>query len=65
MSNVMISIPDDRFLQLKEMAMHFRVTPEELAMVSIFNLLRQPEDRFQEAVDYVLKKNAELYKRLA
>ncbi|HAO21279.1 MAG: DNA-binding protein [Desulfobacteraceae bacterium IS3] len=65
MNNVMVSLPDDRFLQLKEMAVRFRVTPEELAMVSIFNLLRQPEDEFREAMDYVLIKNAELYKRLA
>ncbi len=62
---MMINLPDDRFLQLKEMAVRFRVTPEELAMVSIFNLLRQPEDVFKEAADYVLRKNAELYKRLA
>jgi len=65
MNNVMISLPDDRFLQLKEMAVRFRVTPEELAMVSIFNLLRQPEDVFQDATNYVLRKNSELYKRLA
>ncbi len=65
MSNMMINLPNDRFLQLQEMAARLRVTPEELAMVSIVSLLRQPEDAFQDAMNYVLRKNAELYKRLA
>ena len=41
------------------------VTSEELLATSIEDLLAQPEDSFQTAVEFVLKKNAELYRRLA
>jgi hypothetical protein len=33
--------------------------------VSIEELLSRPEDAFKQAAGYVLKKNAELYRRLA
>ena len=65
MNTVMINLPEDRYLQLKEMAVQFKMTPEELAAVSLDNFLKQPEDKFLEAMNYVLKKNEELYKRLA
>ena len=38
---------------------------EELVRASVEELLASPEETFLEAVDYVLKKNQELYKRLA
>lgn len=65
MTNLTVSISDDRFARLKEVAGQLRVTPEELVAASIRDLLAQPEDSFQTAVEYVLKKNAELYRRLA
>jgi hypothetical protein len=40
------------------------ITPEELVRASVEDLLGRPEE-FQKAVDYVLKKNEELYQRLA
>jgi hypothetical protein len=51
--------------RLKEIAARFHVTPEELAQAGIEELLGRPDDAFQRAADYVLKKNAELYRRLA
>ena len=65
MTNLTVSISDDRFARLEEVAKHLRVTPEELVAASIEDLLAQPEDSFQAAVEYVLAKNAELYRRLA
>jgi predicted transcriptional regulator len=65
MTAITITLPDDRLLKLKEMAMEIGVTPEELVRVSIEELLAKPEDTFNQAVTYVLKKNAELYRRLA
>ncbi len=65
MTNITITIPDDRLLKLKEMAARFQVTPEELVRVSLEEILTRPEDAFQRAANYVLKKNAELYQRLA
>jgi len=65
MSTITIAIPDDRLTRLKEIAARFSVTPEDLIRVSIEELLSRPEESFREAVDYVLQKNAELYRRLA
>jgi hypothetical protein len=52
-------------LKLKETATQLQVSPEELVRVSVEELLTRPQESFQRAVDYVLKKNAELYRRLA
>jgi hypothetical protein len=65
MSTITITLPDDRLLKLKEKAVHFGVTPEELLRVSVEELLARPEQAFQQAVDHVLNKNEELYRRLA
>jgi len=51
-------------LKLKETATQLQVSPEELVRVSIEELLTRPQESFQRALD-VLKKNAELYRRLA
>jgi hypothetical protein len=39
--------------------------PEDLARVSIEELLTRLEESFQQAADYILRKNAELYRHLA
>lgn len=64
MGNITISLPEDRMSELKEMAAALGTTPQELVRASVEDLLGRPEE-FQKAVDYVLKKNEELYKRLA
>ena len=65
MTTITITLSDDRLLRLKEVAERLGVSPEELARVSIEEFLAQPEETFMQAADYVLKKNAELYRRLA
>ena len=65
MTTITISISDDRMRQLREKASHFQVAPEELVRVSLEDLLARPEEDFRQALEYVLKKNAELYQRLA
>jgi len=65
MTTITITLPDDRLLKLKERATRLSVSPEELVRVSIEELLSRPDEAFQRAVDHVLKKNAELYRRLA
>jgi hypothetical protein len=64
MSNITISLPEDRMSALKEIAAGLGTTPEELVRASVEDLLGRPEE-FKKAVDYVLKKNEELYRRLA
>lgn len=65
MENITISLADDRFMRLKEIADQLKISPEELVRLSIEELLAQPEQAFQRAADYVLEKNAELYRRLS
>ncbi|MFZ3091627.1 MAG: DNA-binding protein [Nitrospirota bacterium] len=65
MTNITFSISDERFAKLKEVASRLKLTPEELVQASIDDLLTQPEEDFARAMDYVIKKNTELYRRLA
>lgn len=65
MSTLTITLPDDRFLKLREIASRFGVAPEELARVGIEDLLTRPDEAFRQALENVLNKNAELYRRLA
>lgn len=65
MTSITISLSDERLQKLKEVAERFSIAPEELVRVSIEELLTRPEEDFQRALAYVLKKNFELYRRLA
>jgi predicted transcriptional regulator len=65
MSTLTITLSDDRLAKLREIAERFSVKPEDLARVSIEELLTRPEEAFQQAADYILHKNAELYRCLA
>jgi hypothetical protein len=65
MSSIIVNLTDEHLSKLKEMAGRLRVSPEDLARMSIEELIAQPEEDFERAADYVLKKNAELYRRLA
>ena len=65
MTTITISLPDDRLQKLKEIAMRLNIVPEELVRISIEELLTRPEEEFQRVLEYVLNKNAELYRRLA
>ncbi len=64
MTTVTIALSDERSSKLKELATSFGVSSEELVRVSIEELLAQPEKAFKQATDYVLRKNADLYRRL-
>ena len=65
MSELTITLPDNCYLKLVETAAGLGLTPEELVRVSIEEWLTQPDDTFEEIIDYILHKNAELYRRLA
>ena len=65
MSSITIELPEERMQELRERAARFGVAPEELVRASVEGLLNRPDDRFKEAAEYVLKKNDELYRRLA
>lgn len=65
MTQFTITIPDDRMLRLQELATRLQITPEELVRASIEEIVSRPEGEFERAADYILKKNTELYHRLA
>jgi hypothetical protein len=65
MSTITVALPEERLVKLNELARELGVVPEELVRVSIEELLTRPEPEFEQAVNYVLKKNTELYRRLA
>ena len=65
MTDITISISDDRMQKLREKASRFQVAPEDLVRVSLEDLIARPEEDFRQALAYVLSQNAERYRRLA
>jgi predicted transcriptional regulator len=65
MAYITIDIPDEQLSQLKQLAQESHISTEDLLRASIEHWLTFPKTEFAEAADYVLKKNAELYRRLA
>ena len=65
MSTLTISLSDEQLKRLQENASLLGTTPEELARAGIEEFLKRPDEAFRNAMEYVLRKNAELYKRLA
>ncbi len=65
MTTLVITLSDDRLSKLKEIATYLGVSPEDLVRASVEELVTRPEDAFERIVEYVLDKNAELYRRLA
>ncbi len=65
MSSITITLPEERLAKLREIAARLNVTPEDLARVSIEELLTRPDETFKQAAEYVLQKNSDLYRRLA
>jgi len=64
-SNITITISDDRLAKLKERAERFGIALDDLIRVSIDEMLARPDETFEKAAEYALNKNSELYRRLA
>lgn len=60
-----IQLPEQTASKLEEAAERLSVSPEQLSILSIEEKLAQLEDEFQRSTDYALKKNVDLYRRLA
>ena len=65
MSAITINLSEERMQRLREIASRLGVSPEDLARMSVEELLARPNEKFEEAARHVLEKNAELYRRLA
>jgi hypothetical protein len=65
MKTLELNLPDPTATKLEEAAERLSLSPEELLILSLEEKLAQLDAQFQNASEYVLNKNAELYKRLA
>ena len=64
-ATITINLTDEQSAMLAAMAERLNVSTEELARAGIEGLLAASDGEFESAVEFVLKKNAELYQRLA
>ena len=65
LSSITVDLQPDQFARLQSIADRLGVSVERLARSSLEDLLTSPDDKFEEAAEYILKKNDELYRRLA
>lgn len=65
MVTIPISVSETGFAKLEAWAAEAGLTPEEYLRLRVEQLLDHPDEEFTHVADYVLKKNAELYRRLA
>lgn len=65
MASITINISDQQFQRVQQLAHQLGLSPEEWLRINIDDLLNHPKSEFSQASTYVLKKNAELYQRLA
>jgi len=62
---LMIDLSPAQADRLRLEAERLGLAPEDLARAAIVDLLATPDDDFKRAAERVLRKNEELYRRLA
>ena len=60
-----LDLPPPQAARLREEAARLGVAPADLARAAVADLLAAKDDDFRKAAERVLKKNDELYRRLA
>ena len=60
-----IELTEAQIEKLRTEAARLGVKPEALARAALADLLSNEEEDFREAAEHVLRKNEELYRRLA
>ena len=65
MANITVNLTEEKLLKLQELAARLAISPQELARIGVEELLSLPDDEFRRVTEYVLQKNAELYRHLA
>ena len=65
MAAITINITEQQLQFLQSLAPKLGISTEELLSASLEDLLNYPKSKFNQAASYVLRKNAELYQRLA
>jgi hypothetical protein len=65
MKTIEVSLPEPTASRVDEAARRLGIAPEDLLRISLEEKLARLDDSFRDALDAVVAKNAELYKRLA
>jgi hypothetical protein len=65
MQSVTVNLPDQLAIKVKEAASKFGISPEEFIKSGVEEKLLLLDSDFRNAIEHVLNKNAELYRRLA
>ena len=65
MATITISVSEEELARLRSLAERSGLTPEEFVRTRVGRILDDPDEAFARAADYVLRKNAELYRRLS
>jgi antitoxin FitA len=65
MSTLTVPLSDENLRQLQQLATEAKSTPEELIRACVEEWLKRSNPDFIAAASYVLRKNVELYRRLA
>jgi hypothetical protein len=60
-----IELSDPQAEKLRTEARRLGVEPQDLAAAAVVDLLNREAPDFDQAAEYVLRKNQELYKRLS
>jgi len=63
--NVTFELPPAQAEKLRQVAERLGVSPSELVRAAVSDLIAERGDDFGRAAEQVLRKNAELYRRLA
>jgi len=64
-ASITIDISDEQLQKLQALAQESGISLEDFLLARIEDWLSYPTSEFAQAANYVLKKNAELYRRLA
>ncbi len=65
MTVVTVSLSEEQARALHERAQRLRIPPEALLQALVDDWLSRPDEEFLRAMEHVLRKNEELYRRLA
>jgi antitoxin FitA len=65
MTAITIPLSDEKLERLRAMADQAGISAEDLARAGLEEWLSRPRTDFVAAAEYVFRKNAELYRRLA
>lgn len=65
MTTITITLSEVDAERLQQLATELKVSPEALVRATLNDALSRPEPSFRQAMEYVLAKNEELYRRLA